>query len=526
MKKSKKIALVVFALVPSLTSCLFLHPDRHSSENDNLAVYKEPSSYPKGYDKKNLNLTNLGYWNGQVFMPSHGTSAILVIPIEFSNDPFSEMELERIDNSFFGESEDTGWESVASYYEKASYNKLHIVGDVTDPVHFDITTQDAQKGYDKDNTYVQKILFAALERLDDAGFDFSPYDQNGDGILDAVWLVYSASYSTTSDFYWAFTTWTTEEKNYGGYVPSSYSWASVDFLEKGRYKPYFSALNGDAHTYIHETGHLLGLDDYYSYDNGTDGNQDSPTGGTMMMDYNIGDHDAYSKFVLGWIDPTVITKDYLEENDYTISLDSFGKTGDALILPIYKDGNVDYNGTPFDEYLILEYYTPDGLNEQDATTRYENLKMFGEPGLLVYHVNSRIGKMVADRMSETGVSWDGYCYDAISDALEDSATNYLFYYLYSNTRSYSLDDTIDEDAKSYYRGRLISLLSADEKKTYFESTSTMAGNRSLFQEGDGFFVSGGRFQDFAFDDGSLPQFGFTVQESNDSSCVLYFQEAQ
>ncbi len=526
MKKNKWTLFAILALVPCLTSCLFVNNNRNNTGNGTLAYYQEPSSYPRGYDKENLNVSNLGYWNDQIFMPSTGESSILVVPIEFSDDAFTATELERISYSFFGESEDTGWESVASYYEKSSYGKLNIVGDVTEPVHFDISTHEAQIRYEKDNSFVQTILFSALDGLEKNGLDFSRYDANGDGILDAVWLVYSAPFSSTSDFYWAFTTWAMEERTYGGYMPSSYSWASVDFLQRGRYRPYFSSLNGDAHTFIHETGHLMGLDDYYSYDNGSDGNQDSPTGGTMMMDYNIGDHDAYSKFVLDWIEPTVITKSYLEENDYTITLESFGQSGDALILPISKDGTEDYNGTPFDEYLILEYYTPDGLNQQDAETAYESLSMFGEPGLLVYHVNSRIGKMVADRSAERGVSWDGYCYDAISNALEDQSLNYLFYYLYSNTRSYSLEKSITTDEENYYRGRLLSLLSADERKTYFSTPFTMANDSSLFQEGDAFLVPGGSFEEFTFDDGSLPQFGFTVQESGDTSCVLHFEEVQ
>ena len=60
----------------------------------------------------------------------------------------------------------------------------------------------------------------------------------------------------------------------------------------------------DAHTFIHETGHLLGLDDYYDYNDyrGAKGG----LYGADMMDNNIGDHGSVNKLLLGWIEPTVV----------------------------------------------------------------------------------------------------------------------------------------------------------------------------------------------------------------------------
>ncbi|MFA6662467.1 MAG: hypothetical protein WCS56_05495, partial [Bacilli bacterium] len=58
----------------------------------------------------------------------------------------------------------------------------------------------------------------------------------------------------------------------------------------------------DAHTFIHETGHLLGAEDYYNY-RGTS----QPLGGLDMMDYNIGDHNLWTKMEYGWVDPIVVT---------------------------------------------------------------------------------------------------------------------------------------------------------------------------------------------------------------------------
>ena len=49
----------------------------------------------------------------------------------------------------------------------------------------------------------------------------------------------------------------------------------------------------DAHTYIHEMGHMLGLPDYYDYSF-----KSSPTGMYDMQDNNVGDHNPFSKMHL------------------------------------------------------------------------------------------------------------------------------------------------------------------------------------------------------------------------------------
>ena len=57
-------------------------------------------------------------------LPSTGNSKVLVIPIAFENYPKTEEMRTRINKAFFGTSEDTGWESLQSYYQKSSYGKL------------------------------------------------------------------------------------------------------------------------------------------------------------------------------------------------------------------------------------------------------------------------------------------------------------------------------------------------------------------------------------------------------------------
>lgn len=515
----KKSILLSLLLLPFLSSCDFHLPfvSTNGSISSDGTGYGEPQ-YDRTFSAENLTVENVGAWNGQVYMPHFGSARILVVPIQFADDSFSEIELQRLEATFFGTSAQTGWESVASYYEKSSYGNLSITGEVAPTISLRVTASEAER---MDSTsFTESLLDQSLESLSQE-MDLSSFDGNGDGYIDAVWMVYSAPFRSDSELFWAFTSWSSSRLTYSGLKACSYSWASIDFLTEGNYLPTGSAYNGDGHTFIHETGHLMGLDDYYSYDAGG-GNVDSPTGGTMMMDYNIGDHDAFSKYLLSWVDPIVVTKDLLDRQDDTLTLSSFEETGECLILPIGKDGNADFNGTPFDEYLIIEYYTPTGLNAQDARIPYQNqLSMFTESGILVYHVNSRIGKLSPSFSGILGLEWDGCSYDRIPVA---NSQNYLYYYIYSNTRSYCFDTRFDDEGLSFYRGRLLSLLPANGRKTLFQA-NFMASNSSLYQNGDSFLLPGGTYEEFVFDDGSTPLYGFEVESMvNDDTCRLYFEE--
>ncbi len=477
------------------------------------SYYKSPSSYSSSASSSNLNLENIQGWYDSVVMPSTGNSKILVVPVEFTDYTFESDYKTFLQNAFFGDADDTSWESVSSYYYKSSNGKLNIGGTVANKISLNMKLSQATRQRDctvvSDNALVSSLTSLAKT------MDLSEYDSNNDGYIDAVWLVNSAPYSYDYDITWAYTYWYFEDTTFDGLKISSYSWASIEFLREDIDETKAENSNADCHTMIHETGHLLGLDDYYSYDSETD----CPVGCLDMMDYNVGDHMEFSKYLLGWTEPVILTEDYLKEVDYTVKVNtsSVGKNT-CYILPIQSENCIeDYNHTPYDEYLVVEYYTPTGLDKRDADEPYDGyIGNYTTSGIALYHVNARVGKLTYER---SGWTWDGYVYDEITDYRTSSNTSDCFYYpIYSNTAGYCYDTSFSRSTKDYYQGAFVSLLPQTGKK----ATSTYWGNNDfLYAEGDRFML-GGTYRDFVFEDGRAPLFGFEVSSCDTESATLTF----
>lgn len=535
---NKKIIniLTLSLLIPTLTSCFYLEDIIQKTTDTTInktatdfTSYNVPT-YTSDYKTENLNKDNIGLGMGYRYLPSTGDSKILVIPIQTKDYTFTSTQLSLIEKGFFGSSDETGWESVSSYYSKSSYGQLNITGEVTSPVTLAYTASELERNnssYEKQNiTYTDIILNGALKALtqSDSTLDLSEYDTNSDGYIDAVWMVYAVPYNSSSSFYWAYTTWSSQESTFSNKKPCCYAWASVDFLTAGGYYTgsiFNKQTVADSHTFIHETGHMLGLDDYYSYDYSTeDNNYDSPVGGVDMMDFNIGDHCSFSKFLLGWKTPTVVSEEYLKANDYKLTLRSLTDYGDSLLIPVTGDKSTAYNNTPYDEYLLVEYYTPTNLNFLDSKTLYtNNLSTYSQTGVLIYHINASVGKIVPKTSTE--VMFNGEVYDKLPSYSSDWGYKYLYTTLYSNTRSYCLDDSISDEGMSYYRGRLISLLPATGRRINGNKTG-FSTNSVLYTKGDTFYGKNGIYSEFLFDDGSSVDYSFTVKSTSSSSCTLSF----
>ncbi|MDP3130752.1 MAG: hypothetical protein Q8N15_05455 [Bacillota bacterium] len=304
-----------------------------------------------------------------VGLPSVGDVKLLVFVVDFTDAPLSlsGVSLTDIENAFNGDSTNTAYESLASYYEKSSYGKLHLSADIL-TYHAPHPVQWYTDDYI--DYYTESDLIFDMMTYYDSQIDFSDYDQNGDGDIDGIYVLYTAPVdydSTVSELWWAYQYYYefSGEDYFDGKTPYFFCWSGTDFLLEAE-------VGIDAHTLIHETGHMLGLDDYYDYDDSDPYNNDGGVGSADMMDYAVGDHSAVSKILLGWITPLVVT------TSMTVDL-----------LPLVTSGQVvllidEWNDTIFDEYLLISYYAPTGLNE------YDNYYIFTIPGVLIQHVDTRI----------------------------------------------------------------------------------------------------------------------------------------
>lgn len=379
----KKLVIFVPLCVMALTSCGFGGTTIVTSENSVPAIDPGQPDSGDGYAKASdfaFNLQDVKKTTGQVPLPSKGESHLLVVPVQFQNGPsWTSSRLEVIRKGFFGAPSETAWQSVSSFYSASSYGNLNIKGEIATPLYIPISTSEASKHTSSGQPSPDEYALSYFNSTSQYDSLRVKYDRNSDGLIDSIVFVYSNAVDSDNG-YWAWVYWASDKQSLTRPGINSYLWMSYDFFADSKYSGYGSKV--DAHTAIHETGHLLGLDDYYQYDKD---DKFDPSGAIEMHSYNIGDDNIYSKFALGWVNPYYVKTD----SSVTLKLRSSAYYGDAIII------NDSWNGNSMDEYLIIEYYTPEGMNEKDAKSVYtpngkRANRMYTVNGFRIYHIDSRI----------------------------------------------------------------------------------------------------------------------------------------
>ena len=467
----------------------------------------------------------------------------------------------------------TTFESVASYYDKSSKGKLQVESKFADlgtyPSDHPTKPNQKIKAYQVMNKpwkeevggqtiyhpaapastvdFIRRakeigeeghVVFELLDQvvaylIDEVyGGDTAAYaeamkefDVNGDMIIDSVRFVYpycsrpsvndtslpADLRGTADDVFWAYVhhNYFMSGKPTEYPLPYTFTFLSWDMMFEGGYwdnGTYMGAYteaqitSGTAkpnpYTWIHEHGHVLSMPDYYNYDN----QSISLLGGTDMMDHNVGDHNGYSKMGYEWIMPKVV------RYPTTLTLNNYQDTSDIIVIPA-KNG---WRNTVLDEYIMLELYTPTGLNKKDAEEPLGNTnfhQMFTTTGVKISHVDSRLGigthvngkwvfQRFVDRIVSTPVG------SSIRVATDNTPSRSVKF------KNYNLDSTApDANAK------LIELLSPDGK-TY----TGQANNSRLYTPTTTMYAttnSSGNpvaFKDYYFNNGEL--FGWTIELTN------------
>lgn len=424
-------------------------------------------------------------------MPAFGDVKMLVIPIWFnaSNnfilDRCKESVRTDIEHAFFGDESQTGLYSVSSYYNIESHGVLNLTGTVA-PWYME--NHEAQY-YASEISKTRNLVIQAVNYYFNNNNDSRKnYDADGDGYLDAVALIYAApnyidyanhdssgvgyGKNANNNYYdnlWAYKTsiGSTAQKSVDAPGANTFLWASYDFMYSGATCLAHTGTNYsygnttaprilDASTYTHETGHMFGLMDYYDYSG-----LSRHAGGFSMQDRGHGMHDPYSMMGLGWANP------YIPTSSCTITLNDFQSSRELILLtPQWNPYD-----SPFDEYLLLELYSPTGLNEFDARRRavYPS-----EIGIRLWHVDSILYKTTATNFSR----------NVFDNGVTDLAFNNTTLPANNTQGKKGRDCAAYVKDHSYQYYSLLQLVRNDLQKDYMTTSDVTHGD--LFETGDRF----------------------------------------
>ena len=283
-------------------------------------------------------------------MASVGAAHVLGLIITFPDHLFEENDTLDAFQSIIGPKTQNGaapagtspfpYESLSAYYYRASYGKLSLTGE----------TFDYAAKYERDyyTNNPESLVAEALAALDESE-DLSRFDANEDGKLDAVYVHFAGP-----DTGWGSVWWSNEST---ASDPTLYEdgsvrlWNMILLAEN-------SSNSWAARTIIHETGHVLGLPDYYSARSQT--GQGSDHSGILtfdMMMQNMGDHNGYSKWLVGWLPEEKITRIVANEDGISVT-----RNGEVLEHHDAVDGD-----TPSVD-ATLGAYADDDASETGASS--------------------------------------------------------------------------------------------------------------------------------------------------------------
>ena len=457
--------------------------------------------------------------------PTTGNIDILVLPIEFTDYPFSSRDIEDIKTLTGGTAEDTNyWESLGSFYEKSSYGNLKFSFTYAEKYSLGRTASQYYRdrnGLQDWSTYAIKSAVNSYKSKNGSS-STQKFDSNGDGNIDAVIALYSAPYTATEypainsidpngDCFWAFQYYAYEDPNRSSPTVNCYFWSSLYYFYEATGN-HASHTGIDAHTLIHEMGHVLGADDYYNAEN-KNSKMDEPSGCKMMMSHNILDHDIFTKLAYGWTTP------YVPTDSCEITLNPTTISGDCILLAD------SWNGTAFDEYVVLEFYTPTHLNYLDSHNLYPgrgyNSDWYGYtiPGIRAFHIDARL---VQDTYRQTGGEWTYNSGRYLSDTEVTNGVdnvylgnNSLVRVGTSNTYSYRSDTT---KASGF---NLIQMLSPRKSQFSFDNPAV---NADLFKAGQSFTLDSSYHAYFPngtkFNNGNALPFSFSVVSISDTEAKI------
>ena len=299
----------------------------------------------------------------------------LLMLVEFSDVTFDPLNTQQAFDSLANGENYTynGATGSCQAYFKAQSNGQYVPEfDVVGPLVLPQTTAyyGANDAYGNDQ-YVVDLVIDACSAADQSGVDFSQYDNDNNGIVDFVYIIYAGyaeseggderpsdiwphNWDLISALYYGYS----NKKDYYANSDTDYKLPSFDGKLVNAYacsNELRIATNKRAGigTICHEFSHVLGLPDYYLTTENPSNQQRLTPGAWSLMGYgnylNDGNtppnYSIYDKYYLGWVTPTVLA----ESQSLTLYAD--GETGYMLTS---NEKHVDQGAYRTDTVYYLE----------------------------------------------------------------------------------------------------------------------------------------------------------------------------
>ncbi|MGM9811023.1 MAG: M6 family metalloprotease domain-containing protein, partial [Paludibacteraceae bacterium] len=243
--------------------------------------------------------------------------------------------------------------SARQYFYDASFGQYNPKFDVVGPVTLNqkYSYYGANDSYGND-LHAEQMVYEACLLVDSLypEINFSTYDNDGDGEMDYVYVVYAGfgeADGGPANTIWPHSYWL----KYAGYN-LTIDGVKIDKYACGNEKNAISKQHDGIGTFVHEFSHVLGFPDLYAT---SDKLTHRTLGDWDVMDYGTYNNDgnnpptysAYERFFFGWLTPTLITDTAL------LTLHDIYTTNEAFLITTSDQHNMkgtDPNPTTF--YLL------------------------------------------------------------------------------------------------------------------------------------------------------------------------------
>lgn len=251
--------------------------------------------------------------------------------------------------------------SARQYFQDASNGQYNPQFDVIGPVTIskDMAYYGKNDSYGND-MYADKMVSEACKLADtEFDVDFTQYDNNNDGYVDFVFVIY-AGYGE-ADGGAANTIWPHAWNLLSAGTQCKVDGKTVDLYACGNELDNHTKHHTGIGTFCHEFSHVLGLPDLYETDVNNTHNKKT-LGSWDIMDYGPYNNEsntppmysAYERFFMGWLQPRLIIE---PEN---IVLEELNSTQTALLISTTDQHNLVGNDPNPTSFYLLENRQQEG----------------------------------------------------------------------------------------------------------------------------------------------------------------------